>query len=166
MLQFLDNRLKWSETNGEEGVFSPKILKVWHKYRQCKTTDKEAGGILMGRFNSQTKAMLVDELTTPMLRDKRKRIHFYRSNSHDKSLKKYWRKTHSYGGLLGLWHTHPENMPTPSATDIDDLHKQLTRSTYVANRLVYIIVGITHIGVWIGYPNKKREFLGYIEIPN
>ncbi len=164
MLQFIDKRLKWSEENGLEGVFSKSVLHVWHQYRQYKPHDKESGGILMGRYNERTKAMMVDELTTPMFLDKRKRTMFYRSKSHDKKLKQYWKKTNGYGGLLGLWHTHPENVPTPSNTDLEDLRKQLNESKYITNRLVYVIAGITHIGVWVGEKNKQIIFIGYINM--
>lgn len=166
MLQFIDTRLKWVENNQSEGVFSEKVLLTWIKYRQCHVQDKEAGGLLMGRFAQDTQSMLVDDLTTPMFFDKRKRRMFYRSKSHNRELKKYWKNTQGYGGLLGLWHTHPENIPTPSSMDITDLKNQIMASKYVTNRLIYIIVGITHIGVWTGDKNGKVQFIGHIAIDN
>ena len=108
--------------------------------------------------------MLIDELTIPTGLDRRTRTSFYRSSSHDRALKKYWQSTNKVGGLLGLWHTHPENQPNPSHTDLQDLNQQFNSSSYLSNRILYVIVGITHIGLWIAYSPNENFSLGYMSI--
>lgn len=163
MLQYLNNRITWREVNKTyDGVIAEPVIATWFDFRQIQPRSKEAGGILLGRYYPDSHTILVDDLTTPMFRDKRTRTSFFRSTSHDKALKKYWKETKGYGGLLGLWHTHPEPEPNPSNTDLNDLASQFTDSKYLSDRVLYVIVGTTHIGFWIAYSQNFKIFLGYL----
>lgn len=165
MLQCLDERIIWKEDSTNfEGVIASNVIDTWLNFIQNTSRAKEAGGILLGRFYENTSTMLIDELTTPTWLDRRTRTSFYRSNAHDRALKKYWQKTDKIGGLLGLWHTHPENQPNPSYIDLQDLNQQFNSSSYLSNRILYVIVGITHIGLWIAHRPDDKVFLGYISI--
>lgn len=162
MLKRIGSRLKWIEDDSRVGVFSELVLNRWLDYRQVKPSDNESGGLLLGRFTNDTGALIVDLLTTPSDTDEQSRYGFYRSESHNQDLLDYWRDTDGYGGLLGLWHTHPENKPTPSDTDLEDLANSIESSEFVADRLVYVIVGITHIGVWVADRGCDISFIGYM----
>lgn len=163
MLQYLNKRIVWKENDkAYDGAISESVIATWFGFRQSYVKSKEAGGILLGRYYPDSHTILVDDLTTPMFRDKRTRTTFFRSKSHDKALKKYWKDTNGYGGLLGLWHTHPEQKPNLSNTDLNDLASQFTESKYLSNRVLYVIVGITHIGFWIAYSQNSKIFLGYL----
>lgn len=165
MLQCLDQRIIWKEdATSFEGVIASNVIETWLKFIQSSSKDKEAGGILLGRYYENSSTMLVDELTIPKWLDRRTRTSFYRSSSHDRALKKYWQSTNKVGGLLGLWHTHPENQPNPSYIDLQDLNQQFNSSSYLSNRMLYVIVGITHIGLWIAYSPNENFFLGYMAI--
>lgn len=165
MLQCLEERIIWKEDSTNfEGVIASNVINTWLNYIQNTSTSKEAGGILLGRFYENTSTMLIDELTIPTWLDRRTRASFYRSKTHDQALKKYWQKTDKIGGLLGLWHTHPENQPNPSYIDLQDLNQQFNSSSYLSNRILYVIVGITHIGLWIAYRPNEKIFLGYMAI--
>ena len=165
MLQCLDERIIWKEDSTNfEGVIASNVIATWLKFIQSSSRDKEAGGILLGRYYENSSTMLVDELTIPKWLDRRTRTSFYRSSSHDRALKKYWQSTNKVGGLLGLWHTHPENQPNPSYIDLQDLNQQFNSSSYLSNRMLYVIVGITHIGLWIAYSPNENFFLGYMAI--
>lgn len=165
MLQCLDERIIWKEDSTNfEGVIASNVIDTWLNFIQNTSRAKEAGGILLGRFYENTSTMLIDELTTPTWLDRRTRTSFYRSNAHDRALKKYWQKTDKIGGLLGLWHTHPESQPKPSYIDLQDLNQQFNSFSYLSNRILYVIVGITHIGLWIAYRPNEKIFLGYMAI--
>ena len=166
MLLYLDRRLKWTESNGDVGVFSTLVQNTWYQYRQTRLWHKEAGGILMGRCDPDSQAMLVDELTLPGRGDKRTRHSFFRSERHNLELQTYWKQTNQLGGLLGLWHTHPEALPLPSQTDLSDLQQQLLCGKFVSNRLVYVIVGTEKIGVWISRRScaDSIELIGHISL--
>lgn len=165
MLQCLDERIIWKEdATSFEGVIASNVIETWLKFIQSSSKDKEAGGILLGRYYENSSTMLIDELTIPTGLDGRTRTSFYRSSSHDRALKKYWQSTNKVGGLLGLWHTHPENQPNPSHTDLQDLNQQFNSSSYLSNRILYVIVGITHIGLWIAYSPNENFSLGYMSI--
>lgn len=163
MLQYLNNRIVWKENDkAYEGVIAESVIGIWFDFRQLQAKSKEAGGILLGRYYPDSHTILVDDLTTPMFRDKCTRTTFFRSKSHDTALKKYWKDTKGFGGLLGLWHTHPEPKPNPSNTDLNDLASQFTSSKYLSERIFYVIVGTSHIGFWIAYSQTSRIFLGYL----
>ena len=163
MLQYLNNRIVWKENDkAYEGVIAESVIGIWFDFRQLQAKSKEAGGILLGRYYPDSHTILVDDLTTPMFRDKRTRTTFFRSKSHDTALKKYWKDTKGFGGLLGLWHTHPEPKPNPSNTYLNDLASQFTSSKYLSERIFYVIVGTSHIGFWIAYSQTSRIFLGYL----
>ena len=157
----------WKENDkAYEGVIAESVISTWFDFRQSQAKSKEAGGILLGRYYPDSHTILVDDLTTPMFRDRRTRTTFFRSKAHDKALKKYWKETKGYGGLLGLWHTHPEPKPNPSVTDLNDLASQFTSSKYLSERILYVIVGTSHIGFWIAYSQISRIFLGYLPFYN
>lgn len=167
MLQYLDKKIIWREENtGYEGAIAEEVVQGWNEYRQLHHKDKEAGGILLGRYYPIEHTILVDDLTIPKFWDKRTRHSFYRSKAHNKALKKYQKYTDGYGGLLGLWHTHPEPKPNPSSTDLNDLATQFISSKYLSERVLYVIVGTSHIGFWIAYSKESKVFLGYLPFNN
>lgn len=103
MLQYLNNSIVWKENDkAYDGAIAESVIATWFDFRQSQAKSKEAGGILLGSYYPDSHTIVVDDLTTPMFRDRRTRTTFFRSTSHDKALKKYWKETKGYGGLLGL----------------------------------------------------------------
>ena len=51
---------------------------------------------------------------------------------------------------LGEWHTHPEDVPSPSSHDRRDWLRTLDTAQFEQSFLFFIIVGRTSIGVWEG----------------
>ena len=120
------------------------------KFKQTHVSMLEAGGLLLGRHIKNEPAYIVDCISTPMWSDKATRHTFYRGKGHQRFLKKYWKKTNGTGQFIGLWHTHPEPIPTPSCKDYDDWGKQLTSGTFLGDRLFFCIVGQKTTNVWMG----------------
>lgn len=164
MLQRLSNSdYIWKSAWSDNGSISSEVLNKLGAWRQSEIEAPEAGGALLGFIDIETNGLLVTEITTPDFGDKRTRTGFYRGRGHQRELKRWHEKTIN-GTLIGLWHTHPEKKPIPSIVDLRDATHVLKNGSYVSSGLLYLIVGITELGVWYAHPGKELELLGYLEL--
>lgn len=93
------------------------VLETFKRYRQCSIAATEAGGVLLGYVRGGH--LEVISATPPQPGDVRRRTRYDRNDkTHQEMADLLWEK--SDGGIryLGEWHTHPEDMPTPSGIDI------------------------------------------------
>ena len=115
----------------------------------------EAGGVLLGRFLIANSDVVVDQVTIPMVGDKRSRFHFFRSrHAHQKQILEAWTLSQGTCNYLGEWHTHPESDPHPSGYDFENWKKKLKFDKFDSDFLFFVIVGTTQINVWKGYRNN------------
>lgn len=119
-------------------------------YCQESSQSPEAGGVLLGRFLLESDDIVIDETTYPQKKDTRRRFWFFRSSQHDKIAKARWKESGGKVAYLGLWHTHPEEHPTPSGVDLHDWQKALKKDAFDGAYLFFIIVGTSSIGCWFG----------------
>lgn len=126
------------------------VLETFHKYGQCDPVRPEAGGILLGRHLLESPDMVIDEATPPQASDQRSRFSFFRSEMHNTIATRRWKESGGKIAYLGLWHTHPEAIPTPSRTDLDDWRKALRQDQFEGCCLFFIIVGTRELGCWVG----------------
>lgn len=131
-------------------------IQQMHAYKQARPRDKEAGGLLIGRFPTQGEHRVIEDVTTPLIFDKRRRAYFFRSMLHNLKLRRAWIKSKRTLTLLGTWHTHPEPNPTPSGVDLDDWRTLLGEGNFEGDSLAFIIVGTGKTNAWLG--NKKGNF--------
>jgi integrative and conjugative element protein (TIGR02256 family) len=87
-------------------------------------------------------------------KDKQTRNSFYRSSKHNELVQKIWKKTNGFSTFLGLWHTHPENVPHNSSIDKKDWLDSLLKSKYEKDCLFFLIIGRSHIRCWVGLKDK------------
>lgn len=99
----------------------------------------------------------MDEVTEPQVTDRRGRFSFFRSSRHDALARERWLATRETSGYLGLWHTHPEAVPTPSNVDEDDWRLALERDSFEGQHLHFIIVGTAALRVWVGRNGKPLQ---------
>jgi integrative and conjugative element protein (TIGR02256 family) len=129
------------------------VLEVFRRHAQLKPGDVEAGGVLLGRARGPH--LEVIEATEPTCWDQRMPFFFQRSaRPHRRVAEARW--VHSGGevGYIGEWHTHPENHPTPSPTDVREW-TVLAAQRGAGSTLLSAIVGrqslylelIGHVGV-------------------
>ena len=119
-------------------------------FRQLKEQDKESGGVLIGSLLSENRGYILDKLTVPRKKDKQTRYSYFRSEEHNMQVQKIWEGTNGFSTYLGLWHTHPEDIPKYSSVDKKDWKDSLNESNYDKKSLFFFIVGRTHIRCWIG----------------
>ncbi|MDO9103068.1 MAG: Mov34/MPN/PAD-1 family protein [Candidatus Nitrotoga sp.] len=122
----------------------------------------EAGGVLLGRHLLDSEDVVVDEVTVPQSSDRRTRFSFFRSKKHEVIAIERWQAEASTLAYLGLWHTHPEDSPTPSSVDRNDWEQAVVKDTFNGPRLFFPIVGREEIRVWTksrtgGISELKRE---------
>ena len=137
-------------------LLTKKVCQQISHYRQARHRDKEAGGILLGRLFENKSDIIIDEITTPLKHDKRARHTYYRSSGHHKIAVDKWKQSNGYCLYLGLWHTHPEKIPTPSSIDISDWKNAISNGKYEGDRLFFIIVGTKQICCWQGDKARRR----------
>jgi integrative and conjugative element protein (TIGR02256 family) len=136
---------------------APQALRVLFGHRQLSANAQEAGGVLLGRHLLESDEVVVDEATEPQATDRRGRFMFFRSSRHDTLARERWRATRETSAYLGLWHTHPESVPTPSTIDRQDWRQALQRDSFEGEQLHFIIVGTTALRVWVGRKGEPLQ---------
>jgi integrative and conjugative element protein (TIGR02256 family) len=136
--------------------FDVSAIETMQSYRQVKKEDLEAGGVLLGRFIVDSKNIVMDKVSTPMIGDKRTRYSFARgAKMHQRFIDKEWEQSNGTCHYLGEWHTHPEKFPEPSGKDLSNWITHLKRDAFSSRFLYFAIVGIEEICVWEG---DRRTF--------
>jgi integrative and conjugative element protein (TIGR02256 family) len=129
-------------------------------FRQDGFWKREAGGVLMGRFIHNSLDIVIDDVTVPMRGDVRGRFKFLRDRyRHQQILNQVWQDSGRTTHYLGEWHTHPEPIPTPSATDLRDWGRRLQEDVFSSSTLLFIIVGIEVLRIWEGHRHNLSFIL-------
>ena len=141
--------------------FSQSFLNQINEYRQLDLTTPESGGVILGSFLNSGGKLLIHDYTPPQKTDKQGRCLYHRSKEHNELVQKVWVESNNHTTYVGLWHTHPENIPNFSSVDKQDWINSLKNSRYDGSSLLFIIVGRTHIKCWLG---SKKVFRSDIRL--
>lgn len=115
------------------------VLAVFDQHVQGRSTDTEAGGLLLGTVHGSNISLV--EATAPTAWDKRFRYLFERmSFGHSAIAEARWRASSGTIRYLGEWHTHPEDHPSPSGIDRTEW-AHLSRKRVDGRPLLVVIVG-------------------------
>jgi|SRR5690625_2521408 len=141
------------------------VIQSLCNYTQLNNTDKEAGGVLMGRvlINSD---FIISANSEPQYRDTRSRCFFQKNKcDHQKIVNNYWKTSNGYINYLGEWHTHPESSPKPSLVDLESWKHNLKLNKNEIYAHIFIIVGTLEIGVWLGIKKTRKIInVGYFNV--
>jgi integrative and conjugative element protein (TIGR02256 family) len=115
----------------------PAVLEYVYKHRQLNSSSTEAGGQLFGIVSADEIRVVL--ATGPYRGDERGRYD-YRSNpmAAQKAVERQAKAGLLY---LGEWHTHAEDRPSASGSDMDAMRRLLVRSKLNVNALLMLIVG-------------------------
>lgn len=141
---------RYSFAPGRRLLITDGALEMFCEHRQAESSCPEAGGVLLGRHLLESPDIVIDEATSPQAADRRSRTSFFRSEMHHTAAIRRWEESRGKVAYLGLWHSHPEPVPTPSGTDLNDWRKALRQDLYEGDFLFFIIVGTQEIGCWAG----------------
>ncbi|WP_300351565.1 Mov34/MPN/PAD-1 family protein [Clostridium sp.] len=130
------------------------VIETLVSYKQIKKR-YEAGGMLIASINRIDYKIEINDCTTPLEEDKRSFLGFKRSEKHNEILNKKWKESNYKKLYIGEWHTHPQNIPSPSFQDKVSWKKLITRSVTDSEYLLFIIVGIKSLEIWVGDKNIK-----------
>lgn len=155
-------RLVYQVEPGKRFILAESALNVMTRHRQVLAQNPESGGVLLGRHLLESEDVIVDEVTTPSDSDARSRFGFFRSKKHNSLAQRRWKESGGRVDYLGLWHTHPENIPIPSSVDLNDWVNAAEKDTYGGDRLYFLIVGITEIRAWSKNKDRPLQELGLV----
>ena len=121
-------------------VFTEEVIKVLDRHKQCNYTQHEAGGILLGKVYNDL--IIIDQISEPSIKDRSGRFYFIRNVKRAQSIvDRAWKESNGERIYLGEWHTHPEDIPTPSRDDKLLLKNMLKHSRMEINFLFMFIIG-------------------------
>jgi integrative and conjugative element protein (TIGR02256 family) len=123
--------------SGQSLQFAADVLHRFDRHRQTRFWHREAGGLLFARFDLPS--IDVCEATGPRPTDRRSR-YSYRPDEEAEKLEieaKFSRGLH----FVGCWHTHPEDIASPSTVDTRNISDCVRRSHHALNGFVMVIVG-------------------------
>lgn len=118
-------------------VFTDPVIEHFERHRQRKWWHREAGGQLFARF--KLPHIEIVEATGPRRTDWRTR-YSYRPNRRAEQREIALR--HERGlHFVGDWHTHPEDVPSPSFEDTDSIKESVAKSQHALNGFLLAIIG-------------------------
>lgn len=130
-------------------------MQLIRAYRQDHPTIPEAGGVLLGfRRGSH---LQVTGATPPGRDDKRSRTSFHRATAgHQAAAREHWRANDEAGDYVGEWHTHPEEVPTPSMVDLREWAIVMER--HRGKPMIFVIVGTQREWFGVGQDGVLQVF--------
>lgn len=143
--------LVFETSNGKKIKVDSSVLQKMLSYRQVDLKDKESGGMLFARELIGVGHIIIDDISIPQKEDIQKRNFFRRSIKAHRAIIDYkWEESKGISNYIGEWHTHPEDIPNPSLTDMKSWKRILKTTVCDEESLFFIIVGNQKIGVWEG----------------
>ena len=139
----VDKELVFQAQDKSLVVISIGVANTLISYRQLSDSSSESAGVLIGERRDVH--IVIKTVSEPSPWDIRSRFMVDRvSKHHQKVVDDAFKKNNGEWQYLGEWHTHPEDVPTPSMTDYSSWHKNLKSS----DPLILIIAGRRDF--WVG----------------
>lgn len=128
-------------------ILAPVFEEIQH-WLQVGIDAPESGGYIVGYQHKWTGNISLEKVSTPGKDDKRSRVGFImRDVVHRFFLQK---ASKEYSSYMGVWHTHPQDIPTPSFIDWDDWYDTMKVDRTAASYAFFIIAGRIGARVWVG----------------
>lgn len=136
----IDTELTFTDTHNRLLVILPSVLGRLLSYRQLNLSCKEAAGVLIGERRGPH--LVVHQASEPGKGDIRRRGFVDRRGPHHQAaVKEAFLSSSGRLQYIGEWHTHPEDVPSPSSTDLNSWKRYLVAD----EPMVLLIVGRTEI---------------------
>lgn len=123
--------------SGQHLSFDNTVLAHFDRHRQTRIWHREAGGLLFSRL--ALPAIDICAITGPRHTDRRGRYSYWPDErAEQREIDQMFGR-----GLLfvGCWHTHPEDVASPSHVDTRNISDCVRRSEHALNGFVMVIVG-------------------------
>jgi integrative and conjugative element protein (TIGR02256 family) len=130
-------------------VVTDAAMAVFDRHRQVRPRSREAGGVLLGRLVLESSDVIIDAASEPAPKDVRSRFRFFRAAlPAQRVVNAAWADSGGSKNYLGEWHSHPEDVPSPSGTDLEDWHRVVLKTLCEQDFLLFVIVGRVSIKLW------------------
>ena len=140
--------IKLTLPNGKAVDVLSTVLDEIFRWIQNEDTKPESGGYIVGYQHEKTGNISLESVSTPYLLDRKSRVRFDICDpQHNLFLKKAYRRKSYY---MGVWHTHPQGVPTPSSIDWDDWNATLKADKTGCQYVFFIIPGTDEWRLWVG----------------
>ena len=124
-------------------VILSEVVKILLSYRQLVDSNPESAGVIIGERRGVH--LVVRMVSVPNFTDIRSRFSVNRiGKHHQEKVDTAFRESNGTWQYLGEWHTHPEDIPSPSMVDYNSWKKYLCSP----DPLILIIVGRSKW--WVG----------------
>lgn len=127
--------------SGQILAFSDDVLEHFGRHRQTRFWQSEAGGLLFARF--ELPVININIATGPRRGDRRSR---YSYRPDERAEQREINDMFAHGQhFVGCWHTHPEDIASPSHIDSRNISDCVRRSHHALNGFIMVIVGRTSL---------------------
>lgn len=144
------------ESNNRKIKIDDNIITLMKKYIQTSRFSKESGGLLIGRENCSDNNLIIEYITEPFPKDKRKYNRFYRRDEkHIDSYQSLYEFSFQVYAYIGEWHTHHESIPNYSKIDYENWVK-IGKESPITKEFYHIIIGNKAFKIW-EYDNTHQK---------
>lgn len=134
---------------GGQVYLAPPALDKLMECRQLTPAAAEAGGVMLGRLIVGAPDIVVDEVAGPFAEDHRSRFAFFRPKRKTQQIvDKAWHSSRGTKIYVGEWHTHPEDIPHPSAEDFRSWKRICETAVFEQESLLFLIAGHVGVRIW------------------
>lgn len=135
-------------------IFSDEVVGKMKRFVAPPESNLEAGGILLGCHRGPHVEIL--DCTVPMRQDRRSRFSFVRRDpGHQRTALAAWQTSGRTVNFVGEWHTHPEEVPTPSGVDRNTWVHEMARRR--SDPLVFVIAGSVALYCGLGLEGRLTK---------
>ena len=125
----------FTDSQGELLVLMPSVASRLLTYRQLNLYSTEAAGVLIGERRGSH--LVVHQISEPGKGDIRRRYFVDRRGPHHQvAIDEAFVSSSGRLQYLGEWHSHPEDAPSPSATDLATWQRHLIADEQMALLIV------------------------------
>lgn len=154
--------LDFTGLNNQKILIQSSVVNKLFTYIQKTSEKPESGGLFIGKSFTGN-ILQIEDITYPINSDIQSKFYFFRSSRHGKLIEDIWEQSGHIKTLIGTWHTHPEDNPTPSSIDIKDWEKIISNNRKLNINFIFAIVGIKITVFW---QNNNGKFIRIGEINN
>jgi len=146
---FDEEILVFQKRDGGKLKITDNVLEQFRLFRQIEWGEHESGGVLLGRYIINSKDTIIDLISTPQLNDVSSPVKFIRNKEeHQNIVDEAWKESGGTCNFLGEWHSHPEEIPSPSTIDIRNWKSIIKNAVFESDSLFFLIIGRSQIGAF------------------
>lgn len=162
-MSVIETAFSFSGPTGLSIDFDPKVISHFFSNSQRRLWSSEAGGQLFASFSRGRWRVL--KATGPRRSDIRSRFSFRPDRKAEKAeiLALFDQGLH----YVGDWHTHPQDVPEPSGTDLTNIADTVRASTHSLPGFIMVIVGRIPAseGLWVSFHDIRGGVIRCLSKP-